>query len=343
MSPLSTLRGRHRRWLLASDRRAGVWSVTQSRNLQLGFIRRNWIALATLGACGALLTSLVALFFDNGFLRGLFLGCGLTATAAYLSSWVTQATGSAPRSMGVLAERWTAGELRRLRRGGWHLVNHFSLGRGDVDHVLVGPGGAFAIETKWSATPWTLDRPDARVLEAVRQVEANARSLRLWKEFKAAGISAVEPVVVLWGTDAAQLPSVTRVDQTIVVAGPAFDVWRDSLGSGLLSPTQSDDAYQAMNRHLLGRDPRDETTNPAQPSVWQLTTMPVIAAITALIVAAALLRLSGSLYLWAVTILVVAAPGVPALKRRRSRLLALGWQTGLAFSFVTFIVGVLVL
>lgn len=62
-------------------------------------------------------------------------------------------SGTAPLMMGELAEQWTAQELRPLTKHGWRLVNHFGLGYGGQDHVLVGPGGVVLLETKSSATP----------------------------------------------------------------------------------------------------------------------------------------------------------------------------------------------
>jgi hypothetical protein len=55
------------------------------------------------------------------------------------------------------AERWLRGAegervvgavLTQLEGDGWKALHDISLGRGNVDHVLVGPGGIFTIETK---------------------------------------------------------------------------------------------------------------------------------------------------------------------------------------------------
>jgi hypothetical protein len=62
------------------------------------------------------------------------------------------------------AERVLKPEIGRWRRGaegerkvgailegldpGWHVLHDVSLGRGNIDHVLVGPGGLFTVETK---------------------------------------------------------------------------------------------------------------------------------------------------------------------------------------------------
>jgi hypothetical protein len=54
---------------------------------------------------------------------------------SYLQTWGHGATG----------ERWTHNALHSL---GWHLVDYVDTGRGNYDHLLVGPAGVFMIETK---------------------------------------------------------------------------------------------------------------------------------------------------------------------------------------------------
>lgn len=106
-----------------------------------------------------------------------------------------QATGTAPTMAGDAAEQWTAQELRRLRRQGWMLVHRLVLREHeDIDHVLIGPGGCYAIETKWTATAWQLNPPEDRVSQAATQASRNAKRLRLWQPLKSIGIAA-HPVV----------------------------------------------------------------------------------------------------------------------------------------------------
>lgn len=95
-----------------------------------------------------------ALLVPSALARGFLLGAGLAGTAGVLACWTLQVTGTAPTMMGDLAEQWTAGKLRALRRRGWRTVNHVRLRTWDIDHVLVGPAGCYSLETKWSAHPW---------------------------------------------------------------------------------------------------------------------------------------------------------------------------------------------
>jgi hypothetical protein len=46
----------------------------------------------------------------------------------------------------------------------WHVLHGVWLGHGDIDHVLVGPGGTFTVETKANRGQIHVDHIDARML-----------------------------------------------------------------------------------------------------------------------------------------------------------------------------------
>jgi hypothetical protein len=227
---------------------------------------------------------LVAAFMPNAFLRGLVLGVLLAAVPGALWAWTVQVTGTGPVMMGDQAEQWTAAELRKLRRHGWRVVNHFLLRNDDIDHVLTGPGGAYAIETKWSASPWESDFGRARQRDAIRQVAANARLMSLWHPLRKLTITA-RPVVVLWGGDVKNwrpTNSIQVIDGVLVVAGPALSGWLGSLGGDVLNPSQIEDVWTAIEAHVTRRDPYVRHAHPVPASVTEI-------AIRALVSGAAVL------------------------------------------------------
>lgn len=88
-------------------------------------------------------------------------------------------------------DRWVAPTVERWRRGaageeavgrilddlaarGWFAFHDISLGRGNVDHIVVGPGGLFTIETKSHPGRRALDSLDPRML---RQAYAQKKAL----------------------------------------------------------------------------------------------------------------------------------------------------------------------
>src|SRR3954453_4413988 len=156
-------RGLHAAWRrreLASDQRTGAWSRSRTRDAHLRVIRRTRKLLLAIGVGPGALGGPCLWFIPNEAVRTYTAGL-LTATILGLLAFqVTQMAGTTSAMMGEIAEQWTAQELRKLRRHGWRIVNHLMLRTWDIDHVLVGPGGIFAVETKWSSRPWQLEPPD---------------------------------------------------------------------------------------------------------------------------------------------------------------------------------------
>ena len=199
----------------------GEGSATSSAGPGCTWHSSPWRSPGVLGVTVALTPS--------SFMRGLIVGLGVAGTAGALWLWIVEATGTAPTRMGDLGEQWTAKELRRLRRSGWQVVNHVTLTAPDIDHVLVGPGGMFAIETKWSATTWTVDDP--RIRSAAESACRNARLLGLWQNLKPAHVGQVRPVVFLWGAGAGELPESFEVAGATVVPGPRSEGMASAVGS----------------------------------------------------------------------------------------------------------------
>lgn len=54
--------------------------------------------------------------------------------------------------------------LEGLRKGGWCVIHDVSFGRGNIDHIVVGPGGIFTIETKSRGGKVWPDHLDQKVL-----------------------------------------------------------------------------------------------------------------------------------------------------------------------------------
>ena len=66
---------------------------------------------------------------------------------------------------GAAGERAVGAVLAQLEDEGWKALHDISLGRGNVDHVLVGPGGIFTIETKSNRGRLSIDRIEPKMLK----------------------------------------------------------------------------------------------------------------------------------------------------------------------------------
>jgi Nuclease-related domain len=115
---------------------------------------------------------------------------GTTALATLAVAWLLLGLGSwalvaveavlvvgvvaADRLVGPRFDRWLQGAggeesvgalLDGLVGEGWLAIHDVSLGRGNVDHIVVGPGGVFAVETKSHRGRISVDRLDPRWLK----------------------------------------------------------------------------------------------------------------------------------------------------------------------------------
>ncbi|MGN6556562.1 MAG: nuclease-related domain-containing protein [Solirubrobacterales bacterium] len=67
-------------------------------------------------------------------------------------------------SQGAEGEEAVGKVLEDLAEEGWCVIHDVSFGRGNIDHILVGPGGIFTIETKSHGGKLWLDRLDPKML-----------------------------------------------------------------------------------------------------------------------------------------------------------------------------------
>jgi hypothetical protein len=91
------------------------------------------------------------------------------------------------RDRGASGEEQVGGLLDDMAERGWHVIHDASLGRGNVDHILIGPSGIFTIETKSRPGPVRVARVHG---ETLRQAQAQRRAIE-----HVTGLE-VEPLVV---------------------------------------------------------------------------------------------------------------------------------------------------
>ncbi|MGW3399639.1 nuclease-related domain-containing protein [Streptomyces hydrogenans] len=111
-------------------------------------------------------------------------------------------------STGLKGEKKVGRELARLSRSGWYALHGIQKGNGgDIDHVLIGPGGVFTINTKThrGAAVWVGDTMvkvnggPPRPYAAASRTEADfvRRSLQRYCDFDV----PVEPMLVFVGVE----------------------------------------------------------------------------------------------------------------------------------------------
>ena len=333
--------GKRRQRELASNARSGTFARYRARTQQQAFLRANWRLFSVFGAFGLAVCGAAAWSMPNDFLAGVVVGGGAIAVPGAVWILTTQMTGTVPVMMGVEAEQWTAEGLRKITRRGWRLVNHVALKREDIDHVLLGPGGAYAVETKWSSS-WASSYGQDRIADGIAQARENARDLTRWHGFKSLGI-VPEPVLVLWGAGLSGWEPADRIrlmDGVAVVIGPALGDWTARLTTTELTADQVARGWSALEDHVGRRDPVERERYPVPMSMadW--------AARLGLIVGLVALGLTsfGQLISWTQSVTITAivaavalAPVVPLFRSSTWRWAAWSWAFGIGLPTVVLL------
>jgi len=175
---------------------------------------------------------------------------GATVASAFWLVYVVilESSGLGHKRSGILAEEWTAGELRPLRKHGWRLVNHVMLEHSDVDHALVGPGGFFAVETKFRSD-WS--RAQKEFTGMARAAKASARKLAPKMR---ARWSEVTPLVVMWGPGLAdEFPDVFGYDGVLFCPGGLLRKFLLEQPS-CVATEQVESAFENLDAYVTTRD-----------------------------------------------------------------------------------------
>jgi hypothetical protein len=199
---LARLRRWHRRRQLADRDRTGALARREIRRILVDWLGRAWPYLLGLVAGTATMALLAYLIVPDALAT--FAVGAVVASGPWVGYvlWL-DSSGIANLRAGIDGEHFTVSELRPLLRSGWRLVNHVLLEHRDVDHVLLGPGGLFAIETKYRSRWHRV--PDDELKKWAEQASRDARDLHLRTE----RLQHVTPIVVMWGphvADAAPAP-----------------------------------------------------------------------------------------------------------------------------------------
>ena len=209
---------------------------------------RHLLVVVLLGSC----TLAGLLMVLPGTSRGFLAGVGAASLFWILLVTVRDVTGGGNLAMGAGAEAWTSEGLRRLK--GWRSIDTIDLGGRDVDHVLIGPGGVYAIETKWSATRWSLTGLAGNQVERhAHRARKGARDIRLRLHSYKVRLP-VAPMLVVWGREFDEsMPDIMKFQGVEIVKGKALDVWCRSRAGGQLSTEQVDAATTALQRFITQR------------------------------------------------------------------------------------------
>lgn len=176
------------------------------------------MALPVLGGLGVLAGLQQAQLGNPGLRMGLALLSALAVLAAGAWYLAKEAIRRGNHYLGWFGERMTAEELEPLRARGWRVFHDVPAATGkqefNIDHVVIGPGGVFSIETKMrrkgGARPGRKDHEvlyDGKALNwpwgedtyGLAQAERNATWLRDWLSLMTGERLEVTPILVFPG------------------------------------------------------------------------------------------------------------------------------------------------
>jgi hypothetical protein len=160
-----------------TGRTAGQYARATVRRLRM----RTLVTLGVLAVATALLGRTFGLH-DKAFLAS---EVALLASMFVISRYVMPLV--ARRDRGATGEEQVGGLLDPMADMGWRVIHDASLGRGNVDHILIGPPGIFTIETKSHPGPVRVARVHGGTLS---QAQAQRRAIE-----RVTGIEA-EPLIV---------------------------------------------------------------------------------------------------------------------------------------------------
>lgn len=217
--------------------RPGEAARIRMRTLQWNAVTRLWRPILVLVAIWFTASIGFAVAPTFAALRGFAIGFLTAAFVAVVVWLVFVSSGSYGWHLGKLGEEATAeavcGPFRR--RQGWRMVNGLPFsGLGDIDHVLIGPGGVWAIESKYTTSPCQVldggvDGIYGRepITQARRGAEKVQKMLRHGPErFDV----TVHPVVVIWGRGRVRFDQGWMlVGDVLLCDGPESDLWLKEL------------------------------------------------------------------------------------------------------------------
>jgi hypothetical protein len=160
-----------------TGRTAGQYARRTVRRLRL----RTLVTLGVLAVATALLGRTFGLH-DTRFLAS---EVALLASMFVISRYVLPLVER--RDRGATGEEHVGGLLEQLSDGGWEVIHDATLGRGNVDHILIGPAGVFTVETKSHPGPVRVGRVHGATLS---QAQAQRRAME-----RVTGLE-VEPLIV---------------------------------------------------------------------------------------------------------------------------------------------------
>lgn len=136
---------------------------------------------------------------------------------------------------GAEGEEIVGGILESLVGDGWQVIHDVSFGRGNIDHIVVGPGGLFTVETKSRRGRLLLDNLDPKMLA---QAYAEMKTLET--------ITGMEVQSLLVFSHAYVIDKVPANRRGVTILPARMLAWYFSRQRPTMSVEQADEIYDRL-------------------------------------------------------------------------------------------------
>jgi hypothetical protein len=178
---------------------------------------------------------------------------GVPAALMWYRRWIKSTGSTANADLVDPGVRLTSKAMRTIVSPPWRVV--FEVGRealGEIDHVLIGPGGIYAIRSTMSAPPEAAEGLDAARLTAQRAV---ART-QLDEILQRCAMSSTAHVTLSWAAATPGDPVVHVVAHAaLAVSGWRLAEWIATLPPDAMTQSQIDLAWQTVLAGIGRPDP----------------------------------------------------------------------------------------
>lgn len=150
------------------------------------------------------------------------------------------------------SDRLTSGALRDLASPPWRVVYEIAPGKlNGIGHVLIGPAGAFAVQTSMEPLPIAPgDDVDAKTIGQAAIARGGVDDA-----LRRCAMSSDRLVVVHWGVNDDDTLSIEPMPGVTAVDGRRLGEWANGLGADALAPAQVDLAWQTVVTAIGRPDP----------------------------------------------------------------------------------------
>lgn len=343
------LKDRYRARRLADRGQVGLYARTLVWGEVTSFLREKSWRLLLLGILPSVIGIPASMIFRNSVVeRWIFVGAMGVSGLWLVAIFTILRTGIGPTLMGIEGENRTADILRDFASGSWQLVNGVKFpGMGDIDHVLIGPGGVFVVETKWSKQRWPMDGENWGYItkvfdEAVEQVTENTEAAHTRLK-SALGDLPVAAVLVLWSNADSTKDFRWRFRKNVYrVRGPELKSWLFSLPKVTDDLNQIQSASTAFREFAVDRNAVDSKNRAVyKPTLDRFMLQSIIAPYFSFVCALYLLRLISiqhNLWLSIGSVVTFIGVGFGGLKVMFIRRAAQSWLAACLLSLFVLLV-----